>query len=497
MRRSQLKPNESNLRPPSKMIFKPLALAVAGILPLTCLPARADELSDLKAQIQSLSKRLSDLEASKAQAQAAPAAAAPAAPKPVPLALKTDQNGIPLDPAENPILLYTSHNTSMRLYGIIEPTISRANHQTASGGTSTGFQTSWFSGNRLGFDVMHALAQGEKFDMPDLKVIAKLESEFELPTGNMDTNGVFFNRDAWAGFYSDELGKITFGRQNTLTRDFTQNWGDAYGTPEVTLKEGGYSNVNNFKQFIFYSAAATGTRVNSGIEWKKKWGPHWLTGLGYAFGSGGAGGSGNDNPSGGSSPGDFTKGTNQAVSVAYNDLAVGPLLLNMNASYNHANVSDLVHRAELFGGNMLFGPFRLNAGYVHYTAEQGPNNSIGDRSDNSWTISGSFRPNKFEYALGYVRMKGDHAGFGASGNTLNPMGNTSGVTTVADGAKNTVFGSVMYHWDSQLDVYLAADSFNVSGNWVLGDAQGNGNHFGVGHTYQDEYEVATGFRFKF
>jgi predicted porin len=482
MRRSQLKPIESNLRPPFRKIFNPLALAVAAIVPLACLPARADELSDLKAQIQSLSKRLSDLEAAKAQA---PAAAAPAAPKPVPLALKTDQQGIPLDPTENPVMLYTNRTTSLRLYGIIEPTLSRVNNQQAKSTNATGFQVSWFSGNRLGFDVMHALAQGEQFDMPDLKVIAKLESEFELPTGNMDTSNVFFNRDAWAGFYSNELGKITFGRQNTLTRDFTANWGDAYGTPEVTLKEGGYSNVNNFKQFIFYSASANGTRVNSGIEWKKKWGPHWLTGLGYAFGSGGNGGSGD-------------VGTTQAVSVAYNSLVAGPVVLNMNASYDHSNVADLAHKSELFGGNMLFGPFRWNAGYAHYTAAQGPNNIIGDRSDNSWTTSVSYRPSKLEYALGYVRFKGSNAGFNnASGNTLNPYGNTSGVTTTASGAKNTVFGSVVYHADSQLDVYFAADSMTVSGGWVIGDALGNGTHLGVGHPNQDQLELATGFRFKF
>ena len=82
-------------------------------------------------------------------------------------------------------------------------------------------------------------------------MISRRETEFELPTGDMDTADVFFNRDAWMGFCSDDLGKPTFGRQNTLTRDFTQTWGDAYGTADVGLKEGGCSNVNNFKQFIY------------------------------------------------------------------------------------------------------------------------------------------------------------------------------------------------------------------------------------------------------
>ena len=135
-------------------------------------------------------------------------------------------------------------------------------------------QVAWFSGNRLGFDADHALAIGDQIGLPGLKVISKLETEFELPTGDMDTSDVFFNRDAWMGFYSDDLGKITIGRQNTLTRDFTANWGDPYGGADVGLKEGGYSNVNNFKQFIFYSGGANGTRLNSAIEWKKKFGEH-------------------------------------------------------------------------------------------------------------------------------------------------------------------------------------------------------------------------------
>ena len=110
---------------------------------------------------------------------------------------------------------------------------------------------------------------------------------------------------------------------------------------------------------------------------------------------------------------------------------------------------------------------------------------------------GSYRPGKTEFSLGYVRMEGSHAGFNGGGNIINPFGNTAGVTTVADGAKGTVFGAIMYHADSQTDFYVAADHFNVSGGWVIGDAQGNGQHFGVGHPYDSELELATGVRFKF
>lgn len=409
-------------------------------------------------------------------------------------AMATDQNGEPLKGGSNAVMLYDNANTTMHIYGIVEATLSDANHQTTGGGTAAGFQTSWFSGNRLGFDADHALAFGDEIGLPGLKVISKLETEFELPTGNMDTPNVLFNRDAWMGFYSEDLGKITLGRQNTLTRDFTANWGDPYGSSNVTLKEGGYSNVNNFKQFIFYSGGATGTRLNSAIEWKKKLDSHWVAGLGYGFGSSAAGGGG----SGGSVPGDFTNGTTQEASIAYNGLELGAAKFNVNASFNRANVADLIHKSELIGGNVTIGIVRFNTGLVHYTAEQGLNNSMGTRTDDSWTTSFSFIPEgRMKYDIGYQVMKGKNAGFGGSGNILNPFGNTSGVTAVADGSKKTLYGSIIFRADTQTDFYIAADSFTTTGGWVVGDALGNGNHFGGTNTYSGVLETAVGVRYKF
>ena len=325
---------------------KSTLLAALLCAPAFCVTAHADEVGDLKAEIAAQKQaaeqqrlRLDALERKLNTMQATPPPAAAAVPTaPLPVALTTDQQGVKLDPNSSAVTLYSNANTSLRLYGLLEATISHANHQAADGASATGFQTAWFSGNRLGFDAEHTLAFGENIGMPDLKVISKLETEFELPTGNSDTENVFFNRDAWLGFYSDTLGKVTLGRQNTLTRDFTQTWGDPYGTAEVSLREGGYSNVNNFKQLIFYSGSANGTRLNSAVEWKKKFDDHLVAGLGYAFGSAGAGGSG-DVGNGGSVPGDFGKGTTKEASVAYNHFEAGPAIINLNASYDRANVA--------------------------------------------------------------------------------------------------------------------------------------------------------------
>jgi len=482
------------LRPRTIQLARLMGLSFAGALAATAaLPAGANELGDLKAQIQALTQRLGELEAK--QKEKAPPPPAPAAPLRS-AALATDQDGRPVKD-DSALILYDSGKTSLSFYGLLEATLSSVNHQTVTGGTVNGFQVAYFSGNRLGFDVQHALDAGKSWDMPDLKVIAKLEAELELPTGNMGSANVLFNRGAWLGLASRKLGKLTFGRQNTLTRDFTANWGDPYGGASVTTKEGGYTNTNNFKQFLFYSAGASGSRYNSAIEWKKDLDGHWLAGLAYAFGSGGKGGSG-DVGTGGPIAGDGSNGTGQAASIAYNKLAVGGAELNLNASYDRANKHGLIHQSVLLGGNVVAGAWRFNAGLVHYTAQQGPNNSAGTRTDNSWTTSMSFRPNAVEYDLGYQVMKGRNAGFSGSGVTLNPfLGDTAGVTATADGAKRSLYGAIRYRLDRQTDVYFAADRFKVSGGWGVGDGLGNGLRYGAGQAYKDETEFAVGMRFKF
>jgi len=168
-----------------------LVIAVAASLPLFAAPASADELGDLKAQIQTLSNRINQLEAQKSGAPAVSGNAGNApgvavvAPTPD---MSTDVSGSPISTAVNPVSLYTGANSSLKMYGLVEATISRANNQATGNATATGFQTAWFSGNRLGFDMEHGLTDlGNSLGLPGLKVISKLEAEFELPTGNMDT----------------------------------------------------------------------------------------------------------------------------------------------------------------------------------------------------------------------------------------------------------------------------------------------------------------------
>ena len=421
-----------------------------------------------------------------------------------PVALTTSVDGNKLNPFSRPVMLYDDGDTAVHFYGLIEATIGYATHQSPTGNSTFGYQVAWFSGNRYGFDVDHALGFGDQIGLPDLKVISKLEGEFELPTGGFDTDNTIFNRDCWVGFYSDNLGKLTFGRQNTLTRDFTQTWGDAYGTADVTLREGGYTNVNNFKQFIFYSGDPGGTRNNSSIVWKKRFGDNIVAGLAYGFSYAGGGGSA-DPGQGGEVPGNPAQGQSEAASIAFNHLGIGSGFLSFNLNYDRgkeSNTNANLNQSVLVGGDYIIGMFRVNGGFVHFTADQGLNGSATQRKDKSWTASVDLAVTKHTtVAVGYVQMAGRNAGTNASGVVLNPMfGNTSGVTsaTEVNGAKGTAFASVMYSPDRNVDLYLAGDYMKAHGDWVVNDALGNtGGPYGVGQTYKDVTEIVTGIRFKF
>lgn len=357
-------------------------------------------------------------------------------------------------------LVYSNGSDTIRLYGLIDLSMSNKSNADSAGNRQNDMSVAWFSGNRWGIEGAHALA-----DTDDMKAIFKLESEYELPTGNMDTPGVLFNRDAWLGVESKSLGKLTFGRQNTLAREFSKIYGDPYGSAGVTLEEGGYTNNNNFKQLIFYSGSATGTRYDKGIVWKKDFG-NIVAGLGYQVGG---------------TPGDNTTGTTESAGIAYNGGDA-----NVSAFYNTANVAGFTHKTFSFGGNYQFGMVRLNAGYFNYTADQPV--AIGQRKDKAYTVSAKITPpGKFDYEIGYQIMDAQNAAVNGSGYVLNAYANTGNATAVATGRRKTWYGSVFYHFDKRTELYLASDQLNTDGNYLASQANG----------FKSQTEIAAGMRFKF
>ena len=438
----------------TKLLLTPIALAI-GIL--ASLPAHADELSDLKAQIQLLSDRLANIE--KERAYPAPAATATtqstAADQPTPVTI-----------AHPPSMQLLSGDNTLSLYGIVDMTFATQTNADAAGNRGSAPVVSWMSGNRFGINASHVLDK-----QSGLSIIGRLENEFELPTGNLDTNNVLFNRDAWIGLQSDDLGKITLGRQNTLPRDFAQTWGEAFGSREVGLDEGGWNNNNQMQYMINYAGGANGTRYNSAVVWKKKFGA-WVTGLAHQFNGGG-----------GIVPGDFNTGTTTAAAVAYNGG-----VWNINGTYSTANIAGFSHQVIGIGGNVEVTPgIVIRGGYFNNRADQAV---VGQRKDDVYTTSITFLPASMprtQFDLGYYNIRAGNAGYAANGNTLGVNSDTSAVTTAADGKMSTIYAAAFYRWDRQADMYIAVDTVNTDGGFKYGFTNG----------FNTATELGVGLRYKF
>jgi predicted porin len=352
---------------------------------------------------------------------------------------------------------------TLNIYGLIDATIGTEDNMNATGGRQTGFRTAWFSGNRWGLQVRHVVGD-------DLSIIAKLEGEYTVADGKFDTDNTIFNRDAWVGFDSKLAGQFTVGRQNTLARDFAQNYGDAYGSAGVRMDEGGWTNTNNFKQMIFYAAGYNGgTRVDRGVNWKKKMGD-FLIGAAYAMGN---------------VTDQFSKNGTGSLGLAWNG---GPY--NVSGYFTQANVGNNVNRSYAIGGNIQpIKLVRVNAGFFHYTAEQG---TLGDRTDNAFTVSAKVSPvEAFDVEIGYQSMRAKNAAQ-VNASTVNAFKDltilkTTDVVTVGTGNRDTIYASVFYHLTKRAEVYVAGDHLKLTDNYKVAGTNGHSN----------QTELVTGLRFKF
>jgi predicted porin len=471
-------------------------IAACAIAATVATPVRADDMSELKAEIRALNKRLSDMEKAKAKADAERAkqveqekAYASAAPAAGPVVTKAGLRN-PFDDllAGRPVHIYETSGTDVQLYGLIEGTVGWVSNADTAGHSTIGLNTAWFSGNRWGIYVTQKLFPEYKFNF-----IARMESEFELPSGNMDTPGVLFNRDAWIGFESPDLGKFTVGRQNTLPRDVANIWGDPYGASSLSTNEGGFTNVNNFKQLIFYTGAGSGvngqgdTRYDQGLVWKKLFDNGLYLGAAYSFsdnnGPGGPNGSGPIPGAG------LDLGSTEAAAIGWNG---GPY--HVSAFYTRSNVLEIptigssnvghIHQSAGVGGNWDGGLIRLDAGYIHYTADQGV---WGTRTDDAVTTSVKITPSKFyDFEVGWQDFYAKNAALNAAGYTLVPFHDATGAVGTGTGTRMTTYGSIMYHPIPNIDIYLAGDHLQTTGGYSASQAHA--------HTTADE--VVSGVRFK-
>jgi predicted porin/uncharacterized coiled-coil protein SlyX len=433
-----------------------LRATMLAVLASCSAPVLADEIADLKAEIaaqrQAAEAQRLRLDALEQKLNSAQKEQAPAAPAATP-------SGVNYTQSEG--LSYKGQSGSVSLYGLIDVSYVHTNHASADGASFNSPRVAWFSGNRWGITGRRAMGDS------GLDVIFRLEAEYESQTGADDTPGVTFNRDAWVGVQSVTFGKLTLGRQNAIGRDPIASaiYGDPYGPAAPSLEEGGYSNNNNFKQLIFYAGSATGTRLNNGVVWKKAFDGGFFAGASYQFGG---------------IAGDFYNGSSESVSLAY---AGGPF--NVAGFATAAKVAGLANRSYSIGGNYTAGPFRINAGVFHYTAEQG---ALASRKDNAYTISAKFAPaGSLDYELGYQNMKATNAAVNGGGNVLNAFSNASTAKATATGSRATLYGSVIYHFDKITEAYVAGDYLKLKDGYKVGATNG----------FSSQTELALGLRTRF
>ena len=263
-------------------------------------------------------------------------------------------------------------------YVLIDLTLLSKSNVTVDGKSKVDMGEPFFSGNRWG------LKGAIKTNVDGLNVIYKLESEYFLFDGEQGKTNALFNRDAWIGI-SGKLGKLTFGRQNTLARDFAVIYCDPFNHAEVNYDEGGWTNNSNFKSLVYYAGADSisainggpaQTRQDKGIVWK------YAPADGFCYGA-----SYNLNYE----TGNNTRNSTASVATGFN----APTW-HMSAFYTTANNTGATNATVLpfsqtsmsVGGNVnLTKALKINAGYFHYTSDQNPGKPT--RTDNAYTVSGS------------------------------------------------------------------------------------------------------------
>jgi predicted porin len=362
-------------------------------------------------------------------------------------------------------------------YVLIDLTVVGKSNATPDGRTKVDIGEPFFSGNRWGLKGLL------KTNVEGVDVIYKLESEYFLYDGEQGKANALFNRDAWVGISGKSFGKITIGRQNTLARDFAVIYCDPFNHAEVNYDEGGWTNNSNFKSLVYYAGAVsigpvTGgpaqTRLDKGIVWKKMEEAGFCFGLAYNL---------NYEPN--------TSIRNSTGSVALGWNAPTWHLASFYTQANNAGSTataatfatapkGYTQKSMSFGGNVNLTPaLKINAGYFHYTAEQGLGHP--DRSDNAYTLSSSYKVNpKWTLYAGLQSIKVENAGMAtATGSVPNAFVDGSNAKFYTTGSKDAIYGGVRRHLSRKMEAYAVYDYMKLKDAYYINTRRGQAE-YGIG-----------------
>jgi len=102
--------------------------------------------------------------------------------------------------------------TNVSIYGIIDTGVEYVNHANAKQDSLIRLSSGAMNTSRIGFRGTEDLGGG-------LKAVFQLENGFKVDTGDFDSTGVLFNRQANVGL-EGSFGRVVAGRSFTTTYDF-------------------------------------------------------------------------------------------------------------------------------------------------------------------------------------------------------------------------------------------------------------------------------------
>jgi predicted porin len=245
--------------------------------------------------------------------------------------------------------------TSVSIYGIIDTGIEYVNHANAKQDSLVRVSSGAMNTSRIGFRGSEDLGGG-------LKAVFQLENGFKVDTGEFDSAGVLFNRQANVGL-EGSFGRLVIGRSFTTTYDFI-----------LPFDPMGYSGQYSWVT----SAGATGgrkdgmpTNLSNILKYQGKFGGFKL-GATYGFGE---------------TAGSTTDSAKYDLGVGYEN---GPFRIaatfdrvNSAAASATNSAFDKATSIHLAGDYQLTGNLDLNLGYRNYKKTLA-SNAPDLRSDFFW-----------------------------------------------------------------------------------------------------------------
>ncbi|WLE62010.1 porin [Burkholderia plantarii] len=153
---------------------------------------------------------------------------------------------------------------SVTLYGLVDTAVRYQTHADANGGGLVSMREGVVTPSRWGLKGAEELGGGTR-------AIFRLESQFNLPAGQLSTAGLLFQRSAFVGLSNDRYGTITLGRQQT---------------PFFDMMGGGYDplTVADYWQDCWvFNPVGRHLFTNSSVKYDGRFGALHLEGM-YGFG---------------------------------------------------------------------------------------------------------------------------------------------------------------------------------------------------------------------